>query len=337
MPPCAAAREAARMVRGGDAIMAGRRETRAGRPQRLCGAATALVAAMAAPGCNKVQPAIVTAPAEVAPLRVTTAVAQTRAAAVRGAPAPFPLEPRGAAYADPGATADALDPLAGPAQTTAMASAEAPLSSVPDEPPPLLKVAKPPRPTTFAASHTSISAGGSAPAIAGPADLTGAKPGEATEVAGRPATGAPAANFDIAISSAATYVEDLPSTGSADIASAATAQDTSQAYISQISDEVRAAYIAQVDGASSASRLAVRSGDTVLGAVEFQVADGAVSVRIGQILDLFESGMEQARFAELRQSEASQQFVSLERIQAAGIPLEYNAAYVELTLDRVRG
>lgn len=142
------------------------------------------------------------------------------------------------------------------------------------------------------------------------------------------------------MSSAATvaaYVEDLPSTGSADIASAATAQDTSQAYISQISDEVRAAYIAQVDGASSASRLAVRSGDTVLGAVEFQVADGAVSVRIGQILDLFESGMEQARFAELRQSEASQQFVSLERIQAAGIPLEYNAAYDELTLDRVRG
>ena len=82
--------------------------------------------------------------------------------------------------------------------------------------------------------------------------------------------------------------------------------------------------------------MAVRAGDQVLGQVEFQVADGQVSVRIGQVLDLFEGRMEGAEFASLRASSAAREFVSLDRLQAAGIPLDYNAAYDELTLDTGR-
>lgn len=103
-------------------------------------------------------------------------------------------------------------------------------------------------------------------------------------------------------------------------------------YIPQVTQSVRAAYIAQVDAAAPGQRLAVRAGDTVIGKVQFQVTDGVVSVNIGQVLDLFEGHFDSGRFAELRGSQAAQSFVSLDRLQAAGIPLEYNAAYDELTL-----
>lgn len=108
-------------------------------------------------------------------------------------------------------------------------------------------------------------------------------------------------------------------------------------YIPQITDSARAAYIAQVDLAPSEQRLAVRSRGETLGAVAFQVEDGMVSVHIGQVLDLFEGKMDQARFAALRGSPAAGTFVSLERLQAAGIPITYNPAYDELVLDPERG
>lgn len=108
------------------------------------------------------------------------------------------------------------------------------------------------------------------------------------------------------------------------------------AYIPQISNSARAAYIAQVDAAAPGQRMAVRSGEQILGQVEFQVADGEVSVRVGQVLDLFKGRMDGAEFAHLQASSAALEFVSLDRLQAAGIPLDYNAAYDELTLDTGR-
>ncbi len=125
--------------------------------------------------------------------------------------------------------------------------------------------------------------------------------------------------------------------GSAPSAAAAIDQvPTDLAYIPQISDSARAAYIAQVDAAEPGQRMAVRSGDRVLGQVEFQVADGQVAVRIGQVLDLFQGRIDGAEFAQLRASSAAREFVSLDRLHAAGIPLDYNAAYDELTLDTGR-
>jgi hypothetical protein len=110
------------------------------------------------------------------------------------------------------------------------------------------------------------------------------------------------------------------------------AEPGNSVYIPQISDSVRAAYIAQVDGARPGQRMAVRSGGERLGDVQFQVADGTVSVNIGQVLDLFQGRIDAAKFAALRGSQAAGEFVSLERLRSAGIPIEYNAAYDELTL-----
>ena len=113
--------------------------------------------------------------------------------------------------------------------------------------------------------------------------------------------------------------------------------DEGRAYIPQITDSVRAAYVAQVDVAETDQRLAVRADDTVPGKVQFQVTNNVVSVNIGQVIDLFEGQLDSGLFAKLHGSQAAQSFVSLERLQASGVPLEYNAAYDELILATQRG
>lgn len=119
---------------------------------------------------------------------------------------------------------------------------------------------------------------------------------------------------------------------------AATIADRSEsAYVPQISDGARAAYIAQLDVDSDRGRMALRVDGEVLGKVDFQVADGRVSVRIGQVLDLFRRRFDQTEFARLRASQAADQFVSLERVRAAGVPLAYDAVYDELVIERTRG
>ncbi|MGN6497050.1 MAG: hypothetical protein ACTHK5_06880 [Tsuneonella sp.] len=112
----------------------------------------------------------------------------------------------------------------------------------------------------------------------------------------------------------------------------AAAHRDERAYVPQITDGGREAYIAQLGIDSSPVRMAVRMDGKVLGKVAFQVADGEVSVRVGQVLDLFESGFDAERFAALRSSAAADQFVSLERIQRAGVPLHYDPVYDELVL-----
>lgn len=112
----------------------------------------------------------------------------------------------------------------------------------------------------------------------------------------------------------------------------AAAHRDERAYVPQITDAGREAYIAQLSIDTSPTRMAVRMDGKVLGKVAFQVTDGEVSVRVGQVLDLFESGIDTARFAALRGSTAADQFVSLERIQRAGVPLHYDPIYDELVL-----
>lgn len=107
--------------------------------------------------------------------------------------------------------------------------------------------------------------------------------------------------------------------------------------VAQIAPAPRDAYVAQLTREHGATRLAVRQGDRVIGAVGFQVSDGRVAVHIGQVLDLFQDRMEDARFAALRGSEAAQQFVALETIRQAGVPLRYDAVYDELVLGDVQG
>jgi hypothetical protein len=105
-----------------------------------------------------------------------------------------------------------------------------------------------------------------------------------------------------------------------------------RAYVPQISVVERQAYVAQLDLESLDNRLAVRIGGKVVGGVLCQVSDGHIAVNIGQVLDLFEGRMAPARFAALRESPAAREFVPLDVMHRAGIPLEYDAAYDELVL-----
>jgi hypothetical protein len=125
---------------------------------------------------------------------------------------------------------------------------------------------------------------------------------------------------------------DVVSPAAAPTVQLAAAHRDERAYVPQITDAGREAYIAQLGVDTSPTRMAVRMDGKVLGKVAFQVADGHVSVRVGQVLDLFESGFDTARFAALRGSTAADQFVSLERIQRAGVPLHYDPVYDELVL-----
>ncbi len=102
--------------------------------------------------------------------------------------------------------------------------------------------------------------------------------------------------------------------------------------IAQITDGARSAYIAQLDLDHASTRLAVRQGKAIIGAVQIQMSDSRISVHMGQVLDMFETRMDKAQFAALRASRAAEQFVSLERLRAAGVPLTYSAAYDELVL-----
>lgn len=141
----------------------------------------------------------------------------------------------------------------------------------------------------------------------------------------------------VAIREAEPAIAALPDAAPSLAAIAASGTNDSPAFVSQVSDSIRAAYIAQIDASAPEHRLAVRSGDKMLGAVQFQVSGQQVSVHIGQVLDLFAAQIEPALFAQLRQSAAADEFVTLDRIRSAGIPLDYNAAYDELVLGPDRG
>lgn len=107
--------------------------------------------------------------------------------------------------------------------------------------------------------------------------------------------------------------------------------------VPQIAETAREVYLAQLSSELAESRLPVRSGERVMGAVQFQVTDGEISIHIGQLLDLFVEQMDAEEFASLRASAAAEQFVSLNTVRAAGIPLAYNAIYDELALEPVGG
>ncbi len=107
--------------------------------------------------------------------------------------------------------------------------------------------------------------------------------------------------------------------------------------IAQVAQSEREAYIAQLHAEDVATRLAVRHRDKVLGGIAFQVNDGAIAVHVGQVLDLFRDRMDAAQFAKLRQSGAAETFVSLDTMNAMGVPLKYDAVYDELVLGTLPG
>lgn len=111
------------------------------------------------------------------------------------------------------------------------------------------------------------------------------------------------------------------------------ANDGSSAYIDQIGSRPASAYMGQIDPTVQQGRLAVRYGDRALATVAFQIVPGAgMSVHSGQLLDLFRDGMDAPTFARLRNSAASDSFVSLDRLAAEGIPVRYDPVYDEIVV-----
>lgn len=101
--------------------------------------------------------------------------------------------------------------------------------------------------------------------------------------------------------------------------------------IEQIAPFSRQIYMVQVAG-EGAVLMAVRSGNEVIGQVQFQVSAAGIGVHIGQVLDLFRDRMDGTQFARLRGSQAAQTFVSLDKVRSAGVPLDYDPVYDELVL-----
>ena len=104
--------------------------------------------------------------------------------------------------------------------------------------------------------------------------------------------------------------------------------------VQQIGDSVASAFVDQISPAPANASMQVRMAGAALGKGAFQVNDQReILVHVGQVLDLFEDGMSRSEFARLRASDNAGEFVSLERLNAAGINMRYSAAYDELQIE----
>ncbi|HBR85318.1 MAG TPA: hypothetical protein DD861_14235, partial [Erythrobacter sp.] len=89
--------------------------------------------------------------------------------------------------------------------------------------------------------------------------------------------------------------------------------------MAQIATNGRTAYMAQLSSELSQSRLAVRQGTNIIGEIQVDMIEGRMAVHVGQVLELFEPRLDQMLYADLRNSRAAGEFVTLERLAANGI------------------
>lgn len=87
-----------------------------------------------------------------------------------------------------------------------------------------------------------------------------------------------------------------------------------------------------VDGGVE-SQIGVQFYDQALGKVPLRVlGSGVPSLRLGDLLDLLKDRMDPARYETLSSSGAAEEFVSLQQLRDAGIPVRYDAARDQLKL-----
>ena len=93
-------------------------------------------------------------------------------------------------------------------------------------------------------------------------------------------------------------------------------------------DEISAA------GSGIDLRIPASINDSVSGNLPLRVSiDGAVSVKLGDLLALIGSAMDASQFSSLRQSSATSSYVSIAALRTAGIMLDYQAAGNRVTLS----
>lgn len=79
-------------------------------------------------------------------------------------------------------------------------------------------------------------------------------------------------------------------------------------------------------------RLVARIGGLEAGSVEFIQTDGTISVKLGSLLELVSARVPASELEHLSSSPALDEFLSIEKLQSAGLPIEYDPVYDEFKL-----
>ena len=66
------------------------------------------------------------------------------------------------------------------------------------------------------------------------------------------------------------------------------------------------------------------------GSVEFEQRDGTIAVRLGSVVDMLSDRFSAEELAQLRTGRGLDNYMTLEELQAAGIPISYSPAYDEI-------
>jgi hypothetical protein len=80
------------------------------------------------------------------------------------------------------------------------------------------------------------------------------------------------------------------------------------------------------------SSLATRIEGKQAGTLDFQQTIDGLSIRLGSIVELLENRYDSAEFARIAQSAASDTFLTLAQLQAAGVPISYDPIYDEFNV-----
>lgn len=78
------------------------------------------------------------------------------------------------------------------------------------------------------------------------------------------------------------------------------------------------------------TRLDARVNGVLTGSVDFRQLDGTIAIRLRSVVEMLQDRFSSSEIDHLRQGQAIDSFITLAELQAAGIPIRYNAAYDEV-------
>lgn len=78
------------------------------------------------------------------------------------------------------------------------------------------------------------------------------------------------------------------------------------------------------------TRLDARVNGVLTGSVDFRQLDGTIAIRLRSVVEMLQDRFNSSEIEHLRQGQAIDSFITLAELQAAGIPIRYNAAYDEV-------
>ncbi|MGB3470260.1 MAG: hypothetical protein WBA51_05510 [Erythrobacter sp.] len=86
------------------------------------------------------------------------------------------------------------------------------------------------------------------------------------------------------------------------------------------------------EGGVVQDRIVARVGGLEAGSVEFTQAQGTISVKLGSLLELVSTRLPADELERLSSSPALDEFLPIEKLQSAGLPIEYDPVYDEFKL-----